>query len=330
MVRSRAQQTVPFVFGRIAAFPPLRDEHIDVSGTYIWATQEDATKTWRGYALFESNSASSGFVRRQEYGDRATVARVISSTNLPVDHRLIDYANTIRIELLHPNDSLDVVTEQEMLTGRSRFMVGREMIGAATPTLVSTNEFTGLRTYDLTVMLRGLKGTQAASLEHQPGEQVVALDYGGVYFLPYAISRVGETSYFKFVANGGLATLASAVRVVLGGSTVRPFCPISIEGTRDGSNNLTVTWERQARRSIQFVDQDVPIDAEVEKYKIHVLAAAGSETALRAVTITGAKTWTYTAGQQLTDGLTPGNPVTIHIVQMGSIAFEGVPAEITL
>ncbi len=330
VTRSRARQAAPPVLGLLLDIPMLRDEHVDVPGIYVAATLEDPIKPWRGFTLFESNSQDSGYIRRNEYGDRASIGRVISDTGLPVDHRLIDYANTIRVEMLHPNDRLESVTEQEMLIGKNRFLVDSELLGAANARLVSTDAFTGLRTYDLSVLRRGIKGTFLNPFNHVPNELLVGLDYGGVYFYPYAVSRIGEQSYFKFVSNGGLLALAPARPFALGGSTVKPLSPVSVVGVRDGSNNLTVTWERQGRRSIQALDQAVPIDEEVERTKIHVLASAGSDTALRTTIVTSTRTWTYTAGQHVTDGLTPGDPVSLSMNQMGTIVPAGFAIEVTL
>lgn len=331
MTRSLAQRTAPSAFGFCLQLPALRDEHVDVAGFYVGATTRDPSKILQGYALYEGTSESSGFIRRSVYTTRATMGTCTEFTGLPVDYRLIDYANTITVEMANPGDRLESVTEQEMIFGRNRFMFGGEIIGAAVSTLLSVNDYTGIHTYTLSTLLRGQLSTFSDRfMSHRPGDLLVRLDDSGIEFFPYAPSRVGETAYYKFVPLGGTVIESSVTPVVLSGATLMPFTPVCITGTRNGSNDLTVTWERQSRRSVQSLDQRVPFDSEVERYKIHVLNSPGAATALREVIRVDTRTWTYTASAQTTDGLTPGNPVHLVISQMGTILQDGQQTAITL
>lgn len=331
MTRSRAQEAPPAIIGFVLPMPAIRDEHIDVGGIYFGATLFDYTKPWPSYALFEGTSIDSNFIQRASCTDRMVAGIVIAYTELTVDYRLIDYANTITLKMCHPDDALENVTEQEMLFGRNRFVVGGEIIGAANCELTATDEFSGCRTYELSTLVRGQLGTFSVGKMLQfPGNLAVRLDGAGVNFLPHAPSRVGETAYYKFVAGGGNVVTAATIPVALDGKTLTPLVPVSIQGTRDGSNNLTVTWERHGRRSLQTLDQRVPWDAEIERYKIDVLAASGSPTSLRTTIVSEARTWTYTASNQIIDGLTPGDTVVLVMSQMGTIVQDGEQTEVTV
>lgn len=68
----------------------------------------------------------------------------------------------------------------------------------------------------------------------------------------------------------------------------------------------------------------MPIDAELERYKFRVVKAG---VAVREVIVLispgSARTWTYTASQQTSDSITPGDPVKLEMMQMSHLVFDG-------
>ena len=121
------------------------------------------------------------------------------------------------------------------------------------------------------------------------------------------------------MAASGVVADAQAWERTLGGMTVLPPRVVDIEGTRDGSNNLTVTFERQTRRRLQFLDQAVSLDEDEEEYEVQ--AYDGSDVVRRETVTT--RSWSYTAAEQTTDGLTPGNDVDIDIKPKSKIGHWG-------
>jgi hypothetical protein len=332
----RTSQAAPVVLPMLMDLPPLIDEHVDQPGFYIAGTMALTGVPWRGFALYESWNPDSDYERVGEFATRAFAGRVLAiPLGWPaVDHRVVDYASVVHVEMTNPDDSLSSVSESDMLRGRNRFLLGREIVGIATWTLVSADPFTGIKTYEGSVLLRGIKDTFELMNSHVVGEQFLALDRG-VYFVRHAASRIKEPRYYKLVANGGFIADADPELFAPDGETMKPFRPVSIVGKRNGSNDLIVTWERQARRSIQVLEQNVPIDAETERYKYRVLQGGlTSETALREVIIRidpgDARTFTYTATNQSLDGLTPGDPVHFEFVPMSHLVHDGNATRVTL
>lgn len=332
---TRNVQSAPALVPLLLDLPPLVDEHVDAPGFYVGAAAWITGVPWRGFALFESWNPDADYDKIGEFDVRATLGRVLSiPLGWPsVDHRLVDYASRIQVELTNPDDTLSSVLEQDMLRGRNRFLLGSEIVGVASWELLSTDAYTGLRTYEGSVMLRGIKDTFESMNDHSVGEQLVRLDRG-IYFVRHAASRIGEGRYFKLVAGGGFVADADPEFFAPAGATVKPFRPLSISGRRNGSNDLIVTWERQSRRSVQLIEQAAPIDQELERYKFRVLTGISSETALRETIVRiedgGTRTWTYTAAQQTADGLTPGNPVHLEVMQMSSLVHDGNATRVTL
>jgi hypothetical protein len=99
-----------------------------------------------------------------------------------------------------------------------------------------------------------------------------------------------------------------------------------VTGTRNASNDLTVTWVRRTRLGGLWVDgRDVPLSETTEAYEVDIL---DGDTVVRTLTTTTPSV-TYPASQQTTDGLTPGDPVTVTIYQLGQLG-RGWPTTATV
>jgi len=333
-MKNRPNRAAPFLQGFFMDLPALRDDELNVPGLHVGATCEDPSKPWRNYGLFESSNPDSGFQKRAEYQSRLRVgmAQSLPLGTASVDYRLVDYASSFVVEMLHPEDALEAVTDQEMVAGRNRFLVGDEIMGVATPRLLSTDPYTGLDTYEFTTLLRGLQDTFPEMDTHVSGEPVVWLDGPGLNFFVHSASRINEARYYKVVPAGGTIAEAVPQLVTSSGRTLKPFRPLQIAGTRDGSNNLTVTWERQTRRTFQIGEQSLPLEEELERYRIQVLSGAGAvirDTIVR-VDPGAARTWLYTAFAQSGDGITPGSPVTLELSQLSALVNDGNASRVTL
>jgi hypothetical protein len=335
MSLARANEAPAPLLGFLMDLPALRDEHVNKAGFYFGATCEDATKSWRGFALFESSDPEFGFVKVGDYPLRCR-AGIVSTPPLDsslVNYRLTDYASLITMSMFNPNDELEAVLEAEMYAGRNRFLIGGEILGAATPALTGTDALSGLGTYDLSTLMRAVKDTADAMDTHVAGECGVWLNGPGVYFFPQAASRNDEPRYYKFVPGGG--TVAEAFPFLLSSSsrTMKPFRPVNFSGTRDGSDNLTVKWERQTRYSVQYLEQGQPLGEESERYRFRAYLA-GTKTLKREEVVTiapgAARTWSYTASEQLTDGFDPPDPIDFEATQLSALVVDGNVARFTL
>jgi hypothetical protein len=94
------------------------------------------------------------------------------------------------------------------------------------------------------------------------------------------------------------------------------------------SDNLTITWERVTRANTRLLStQAVPLLEPFERYEVDVVD--GSGTVLRTISVSDAVA-TYSAANQTTDGLTPGDPVDVIVYQVGDIIRRGAGASATL
>jgi hypothetical protein len=188
-------------------------------------------------------------------------------------------------------------------------MIGGEIVGFMTAEPIDE------RTYRLSHLLRGLRDTESATTTHEIGDRFVLLTGPGIEFVPLSISSVGLDRSYKVVTNGGMLDEFDEQTITPQAENVKPFAPDGIAGSRDGSNNLTLTWDRRTRAIVRLLSASaIPLLEPREGYDVDVYDV-GWTTVLRTIVVTDATTAAYSAANQTIDGLTPGNPVNVEIAQ---------------
>ena len=108
---------------------------------------------------------------------------------------------------------------------------------------------------------------------------------------------------------------------------LKPYSPVHTKGRRDGANNLTIIWIRRNRLGGEWRDSvGVPVSEDTESYEVDILNGA---TVVRTISITS-QTASYTAAEQTSDGLTPGDPVDVEVYQLSATVGRGLKATATL
>lgn len=175
-------------------------------------------------------------------------------------------------------------------------------------------------TYVLSGLLRGRYGTEYAVAAHGSGERVVV------------VSESDRIERFNFgPADWNLARTYRGVSLPLeDGQTIeftntgegkRPLSGVHLNGSRDTSNNLTVTWDRRTRFQTGDVAAAVPLGEELETYEVDIMGGSPL-TALRTIAATTAQI-SYAATEQTADGLTPGDLVQVEVYQVSTIRGRG-------
>jgi hypothetical protein len=309
-------QTVPVieVMTLVVLDAPLLDDADDSFGYYVGG--QGTSAYWSGGAAYASQDGSI-----YEYATPISEATPIGATATALAGHvssLTDRTNTVRVVFPYVVTGLGSVTELEMLAGANRLMIGSELIGFATVSAV------GGGVYDLSVLLRGLSGTEWAST-HVSGEQVVLLD--NIIGLSEAITGLNATRYFKGVSLGETLDDATAQSMVGTGVRIKPISPVHIAGTRDGSNNLTLTWFRRARVDADWRDGvETPLDEPVEAYEVDIIVSSAVVRTISSSTAAAS----YSASEQVSDGITPGDPVSVRVYQLSTRVGRGYPGTATI
>ncbi len=222
--------------------------------------------------------------------------------------------NTVTVLLLG-DAQLQSVTQLAVLNGANAAMLGDEIIQFTTATLVSPGQYT------LGGLLRGRLGTEWAVATHVAGETFVLLD-GSIGKQTMANNMIGLLRQYKPVNLSVRRSSAAAEQdFTYTGVALKPYSPVHITGTRDGSNNLTINWFRRTRLNGSWQDAvDVPLNEVSEAYEIDIMN--GSNVA-RTINGLSSPTASYTAAQQTTDFGSPQSSVTVHIYQLSAIVGRG-------
>lgn len=232
----------------------------------------------------------------------------------------IDMASSLDVEVL--NGTLESVTELEMLLGANRALIGSEIIGFKTATLIGT------RQYRLTNLLRGLQGTDWAKASHAADERFVHLNSQGVETHSLNFSAIGETRYYRFVPVGGNVDDAETYTRTITGESLKPFRPSQLAFTKDSSSNVTLTWVRNSRSLARiFAEMEVPLVESLERYEVEIWNNTDT-TLLRTIVVDDATTTSYSAANQTTDGVGAGGPFKVRIYQMSSVVGRGRVSEV--
>ena len=234
-----------------------------------------------------------------------------------------DRVSTVTVRLFNLAGTLESKPEIDVLNGANRAMVGGEIIGFATATLVDDN------TYTLSDLLRGLRDTADQMTSHALGEDFGFLD-GAVKEQSFPLSWIGSTHYFKYVFAGQNLADATAQSLTINGDSLRPFSPGGLGVTKDASGQVTGTITRRTRVLTRiFSPALTPLHEQEEKYEIDVIYPAGGSTVVRTITVTDTNVFSYGEANQTTDGVTAFDPIKYQIYQISEIYGRGKALTVT-
>jgi hypothetical protein len=137
---------------------------------------------------------------------------------------------------------------------------------------------TGPRRYDLTMLLRGLGGTEAAAAHETPaGTRMVLLDQSLVA-LPLALDEIGAAFAHALVPAG--TRLDSPARFdiahVASARGLLPFAPVHLRLARTPSGDLAFSWIRRTRiGGDAWRESEVPLSEDREAYLAELLDDGG-------------------------------------------------------
>jgi hypothetical protein len=335
---------------------------------------------WGGAALYWSRDDGESFQSLETITAPATIGITSSVLAAGTETAVWDDVATVDVTI-QAGDAPVSTSDAAVMAGDNSFLVGDEVLQAGTVTAL------GGASYRLSHLLRGARGTGAHWPEHLSGERFAILTPGTVLRVDLGMDLRGKSVVLKAVANGQAIDDAEEQEIFIAGDELRVYNPVDAVGSRDGSNNLTITWVRRTRVAEGLQDaQDEPLGEDLESYSVFVRAgttktitAVSSATAavissashgysasdtvllvgikgmpalegvvtvissvttntftvpidtsgmpayvsggtaekiLRTISVT-AQTAAYSAANQTSDGLTPGNPVSVAIAQIG-------------
>lgn len=308
------------LFMVLADTAALREQDTTGPGFYVGAAMIDQTQLWRGAALYTSTDGTLYSVA-DSLPQQATVG--VTTTVLATGPENVwDRIHTVTVVLKY--GTLESVSEDAVLQGTNWLLIGGELVGFANAVLIGT------RTYTLSNLIRGMRGSIGSMGTHAIGEEVMLVSGPGVRFVAVPNSLLNQSRRYKPVPVDVIVDeVVQYETFATTGNTLRPFPPAAVTGTRDGSNNLTIAWQRTTRSiaSVFGPTALVQLSDELNNYSIDIIVASA---VVRTITVTAAITTVYSAANQTSDGITPGNPVTLDIYQISSVIGRGFKRRITI
>ena len=320
---SSTEVTAPITTAmRILDIPILRDADDD-SGLYVAAKPSSGTD-FPGAAIFDSDDDST-FVRQATVLESAVFGACTTTLGDWTGPRVIDETNTLTVNV--GEGTLASSTRDIVLGNRTvnAALVGDEIIQFVTATLVTAGVYT------LSRLIRGCRGTEWAMVDHAVSERVVLLREAGIRRVAVENSQLGTERHYKAVTLGRSQSSATSQDFTPLAVGKMPFAPVDVRGSRDGSSNLTITWQRRTRLTTRFIGTlgiSIPLGEAEERYEVDIVSGSPL-LVVRTITATTPE-GEYTAAQQTADGLTPGDPVMCRVYQLSATVGRGYVLEGTV
>jgi hypothetical protein len=301
--------------------PALRDAD-DEAGYYAALRPTlSGANSWGGGVVYRSADGGASYTNIG--GASSSVAAGTLVADVAVGPSTIwDNGNTVSVTLL--NGTLESRDADSVIAGANAAAIGAhgrwEIIQFTTVTMVGSTAI-------LSGLLRGRRGTEHNIGLTVAGDAFVLLSAGAVVRLPLDLAKVGYSQPHKAVTFGLTIDGATATSFAGAGEALKPFSPVNIQGARDGSGNLTITWVRRGRLGQELPDgTDIPISEENEDYEV-VIYKTGSP--IRTIS-SSVETVTYTVAQQVTDFGSSQSSIDVKIYQRSASVGRGQPGEETL
>lgn len=287
--------------------PITADDHDDY-GFYI--AQAGTESYWTRGAI-QASSDGTTFVTIIDQPGSAVIGDVTGTlaagTTTGLDDTL-DTTSVLTVVLLHSGMTLESATDTELDNWKNFAFVGKDGLGEYIQFKTAT--YISGTIWQLTNLRRGRKGTDHAISTHASGEEFALLGGSGVFRIVYSdTSQWGEELTFRGVTLHQDEDDADEQTFTNTGEGKRPYSPVNVEGTWDGSNNLTATFDSRSRLNAGGLGIDDNAEWEVQ---------ITNATPDRNITLT-AETFSYSAADQTSDGITPGDNIVGRVRQTSDV-----------
>lgn len=293
--------------------PLLRDAD-EGTGYYLGAS---GSEEWPGCIVFKSTDGFDyiEFTAFDSASNSVSGSATTVLANGPVT--IFDEGNTVTVFLSDPTDALTSATESQVFDGANPAVLGNEIIQ------FKNAVDNGDGTWTLSGLLRGRRGTEAETSTHVVGDRFVLLDTATTQRIPANSSEISLLRFFKAVTFGATIDDAPAQGFSLVSVGQKPYSVVFPAITRNGADDIVITWIRRTRIDGEWRDLvDAPLSETTESYEIDIVGAS------RTLTSTS-ETVTYTIADQTTDFGGAKDPVSIEIYQMSSVVGRGFKTEFT-
>ena len=288
------------------------------------AAMSGYSSDWNGGVVMQSVDAGQIYASVQGFAGEVVMG---IATNLLADHDcyVIDYSNTLTVNLNSPDMALTSVTEAQMMTGLNWCALGVdgrwEILRFANATLNADG------TYTLDTLVRGCRGTEWAASQHTALDTFVFLSDADMARIGSEAQYVGVEHLYRGVTSEQDIDEVSDTAFTYRGVNLKPLSPVNLTGGIDGSNNWDLAWIERSRFTTGWWTTGVERTNEpVESYEIDIMNGAAVVRTLTSIT----NAVEYTSAQQVTDFGGNQTTLTFRVYQISATVGRGYVAEATL
>lgn len=286
--------------------PIIDDEH-DEYGFYLVIGESEPGWT-RG--IVQASEDGVNFVTIGDEADNSPLGDVVGTLAAGTTDGLDDTLDTttvLTVILEHDLLVLESATDDELDAGKNLAFVGKDGLGEYLQFKTATK--TDFAEWELTNLRRGRRGTDHAITTHASGEEFALLDGIGLFRVTQLLADWGDLLNFRGVTLHQDEADADIVDFTNTGEGKRPYSPVNVEGSWDGSYNLTATFDSRSRLNAGGlgIDDNFEFDVEIT-----------NATPVRTIVVT-AETFSYSAADQVTDGLVAGQVVEGRVRQTSDV-----------
>ena len=310
---------------------PILSDHHNNSGFYFAA--HGLLSGWVGATLYLANTNQA-----VAYAMEATPMGYATTALADADVGMWDTTNSVTIQMDLESYTLSSKTQTQVLSQQNWAIIGIngawEIIGFAT---VVDN---GSGSYTLSTLLRGLKNTHEMTGGHAINDRIIFIDPPNEItptdegtLTRYQPQTIGSSIRYKVASLHQDPEVAGSFDFTNNALGLKPYPPTSVEGSRDGSNNLTITWIRASRINNEWNDKiGVPLgeDSEVYEIDIHNTQDGSFGTVVRTYENITSETKIYSIADQTEDFTGARNPVDITVYQISATVDRGYGRQATI
>jgi hypothetical protein len=289
----------------------LTDEDADSVGYYMIAAGEPG---WTGVNVYQKRSGNA-YRLKSNISDPATYGTALTVLPSGTSTGILQ-PSTVSVDVRLETGTVETTSIDDVLAGANVALLGDEVIQ------FTTAVYLGGADYRLSGLIRGRRGTDYAWGDHAINERFILLTAGTVIRVNTLRDLIGKTISLKAITESEQLADVAPVNLEITGQELKPYAPVHITGSRDGSDNLTIEWVRRVRKNGELQDySDVELDQPHERYEVEVWTP-GFGALVRTISGLTGPTATYTAAQQTTDFGSPQPAVSVLIYQLGDFKAE--------
>jgi hypothetical protein len=285
--------------------PQLTDTLVETP--QVFAAACGGSGAWRPAALFARSEAGGGY----EQIGAIRQAAIIGATASALPERmscLIDMASSVDV-VLHDSDAiLAPASDAALINGANACMIGDELLQFGRADEI------GPRTYRLSRLLRGRRGTERFMAGHGLDETFIVLQSDALFGIDGQHAIGGRL--LEVAAQGvGDAALVSVQRTVAG-RALTPPSPVHLRVVGNPAAGLDIGWIRRSRLGWAWSSgSDAPLGEEQESYLVEISYGGG---VLRSVEV-GTPGWFYPPDAISADLVVAGaSGLSVHVRQRGT------------